>query len=230
MYDKFVSSWFINWWGLIYTISKKRIDAILYGEEWDKKKLIFKCISKPFKFKYLDKVSTLKEQKDSHEKDSENKESSFRKLKDDFKRSEYENKELGKQIDEQNDTTQSFETYSDTVDEPPKSPTEIYFGMPNPDGSFPISNGEFSYNEKKFFKIEYDEWSTRGKLSFLSGERDQRAINRLGSYLNPVCDIENISQRETSKNIKVIKDGTVSLINNDRWVIDTNNKIKIRLT
>ena len=109
-----------------------------------------------------------------------------------------------------------------------KSIKTIYFSMPESNGSFKISNGELSNDGKKYFKIEYKESSGQGEILFLSSDRDQRAINRLESYLKPVCEIENILNSRVATKIELIQSGKVSLIN-DNWVINQNNKIKIKL-
>ena len=64
--------------------------------------------------------------------------------------------------------------------------------------------------------------------SYISGTQDKRAINRLDSYLKPVCDIDNIINAENASKIEVLKNGKVIKIA-DSWVIDTNHKVKIKL-
>lgn len=113
-----------------------------------------------------------------------------------------------------------------SVESKPKD--RLYFSMPENNGSFNISNGSISNDGKKYFKIEFEKSTTIGELFFLSGERDQKAINRLESYLKPVCDIENITNASTSTRIELIHTGKVSLIN-DSWLIDPNHKVKIKL-
>ncbi len=103
-----------------------------------------------------------------------------------------------------------------------------YFSMPESDGSFKLSNGKPSNDGKSNFQIEFEESSKHGELTFISSDRDQRAINRLESFLKPVCEIENISSVATSSKIHVIEKGRVRLVN-DSWVIDPRNKIKIKL-
>jgi len=111
---------------------------------------------------------------------------------------------------------------------PTKNVKKIFFSMPENNGSFQMVNGQSSNDGKKYFRIEYNESSNQGELFFLSSDRDQRAINRLESYLKPVCDIENISNSTAATKISLIQSGRVSLMN-DTWVIDPNNKIKIKL-
>ena len=80
----------------------------------------------------------------------------------------------------------------------------------------------------KFYKIEYKKNSDQGDLCFISSDQDKRAINRLDTYLKPVCDIDNIINSETANKIELLRSGKVILIN-DSWVIDSNQKVKIKL-
>ena len=145
-----------------------------------------------------------------------------------------ENIELGKKIELLQPKKQSIEPKKNSVNptsynsQPQRQLTKAYFSMPSGDGSFQISNGEPLNDGKKYFRIEFEEFSNRGELFYIPSERDQKAINRLESFLKPVCDIENISNASTATKIELIQSGKVSLIN-DSWVIDTNNKIKIKL-
>jgi hypothetical protein len=100
--------------------------------------------------------------------------------------------------------------------------------MPESDGRFIVDNGESSNDGRKYFRIDYAEGTEIGELYYISGERDKRAINRLESYLKPVCDIENIENADSATNIEFIKPGKVDL-RNYRWVIDSDNKAKIKL-
>lgn len=103
-----------------------------------------------------------------------------------------------------------------------------FYSMPESDGSFLIENGEPSNDGRKYYRIEYLESSNEGKLFYISGDRDKRAINRLESYLKPVCEIENIINAETATRIDFLLPGKVFRTNNN-WVIDHHNKVKIRL-
>ncbi len=100
--------------------------------------------------------------------------------------------------------------------------------MPENDGRFIIENGEASNDGRKYFRIEFQESSEQGVLYFIPGERDKRAINRLESYLKPACEIENIISADSATRIEFLSPGKVVLIN-DSWVIDTDNKAKVKL-
>jgi len=115
-----------------------------------------------------------------------------------------------------------------TVEHTKRKLSTIYFTMPASDGSFEISNGETFNNGKKYYRIEFEEFSTFGELYFIPSDKDQRAINRLETYLKPVCIVKNIANSKSTTKIKLIKPGKVYR-SNDRWVIDPNNKTKIEL-
>lgn len=104
----------------------------------------------------------------------------------------------------------------------------IYFSMPEKDGSFQLVNGEEYNDGRKCYKITFERSSIHGVVSFLNGERDQRVINRQETFLLPVCEILNATSSQHAKNIEVLESGKVTLMN-DRWVIDSNCKIKVRL-
>lgn len=103
-----------------------------------------------------------------------------------------------------------------------------YFSIPENDGRFIIEKGEQTNDGSKYYKIVNRTSSDEGDLFYLSGTQDKRAINRLDSYLKPVCDIDNIINAESASKIEVLKNGKVIKIA-DSWVIDTNHKVKIKL-
>ena len=103
-----------------------------------------------------------------------------------------------------------------------------YFSIPENDGRFIIEKGEQANDGSKYYKIVNRTSSDEGDLFYISGTQDKRAINRLDSYLKPVCDIDNIINAENASKIEVLKNGKVIKIA-DSWVIDTNHKVKIKL-
>lgn len=109
-----------------------------------------------------------------------------------------------------------------------KQKINIYFNVPDADGSFPMEFKTLSPDDRKLYKIEYYEDSIDGELSFLTGKLDLRAINRKDTTLEPVCDIDNIEIRNSATEIEQLEKGKVRLINS-KWIIDPNNKIKIKL-
>ena len=229
---------------IIYIISKKQIYSVLSIEKTNYLTNRYD-LERNYMFKYIDIVYILKKQKDSYKKKSElniqNDESNVDKLKRKISQLEIEknnfleqNIELGEKLEEQNGgniSTKTFDTNVISQDykyETPPQMTNIYFSMPEGDGSFQLSNGEPLNDGKKYFRIEFEESSNKGKIFFLPSDRDQRAINRLESYLKPVCEIENITNARTASKIELLNSGKVTLIN-DKWVINPDNKIRIKL-
>jgi hypothetical protein len=104
----------------------------------------------------------------------------------------------------------------------------LFFSIPESDGRFIIEKGDSVNDGMKFYRIDYKNNSDQGELLFISSDQDKRAINRLDSYLKPVCDIDNIVNSETADKILLIKPGKVIQIG-DSWVIDSDNKVKIKL-
>lgn len=187
-----------------------------------------------FLFKYIGIVSELKERKDEKKRynndlinKNEELTKKLNKLKTDIGKSEdiSENK---------NDrwTNNEAETISQPIDlkiEPFKSSgCEIYFEIPEEDGTFKTQDGKNKQNIYSFYKIVTDKDPLKGEIYFISGSLDLRALGNIDNYLNPVCEIENIANRMQAKRIEMTKPGTVSL-NGDSWKIDVTNKVKIRL-
>lgn len=228
---------------LVASITKNRIKSILTIEY---EKYSSDSENEPYLFSYLRIVSFLHKQKDMYKKESETANHKNWGIISDFERKIVqlekekkdllsENIDLGKKLEQETihkNEVQTAPQKSNTdnliIQPRAKNISKIYFSMPESDGSFQSSNGEISNDGKKYFKIEFEESSTAGELFYLSGDRDQRAINRLESYLKPVCDIENITNSSTATKIELIHPGKVSLLN-DSWVINPDNKIKIKL-
>lgn len=105
----------------------------------------------------------------------------------------------------------------------------LYFSIPESDGRFIIEKGELADDGTKYYKIEHKGNSDEGRLFFLCGRQDKRAINRLDSYLRPVCEIDNINYSDNASKIELVNHGLVIKIS-DSWVIDTNKKVKIKFT
>ncbi len=103
-----------------------------------------------------------------------------------------------------------------------------YFSIPENDGRFIIEKGEQNNDGSKYYKIVSKISSDKGDLFYISSTQDKRAINRIDSYLIPVCDIDNINNAENASKIEVLKNGKV-IKTADSWVIDTNHKVKIKL-
>ena len=231
---------------IVFSISKRKIKAIINaGNESKYKDYLYADNERKFLFGYLRVVSFLQKQKDKYKIESkslnqnnstktdylEQKISLLEKEKRDLlnKNIELNNKLEQKATQKKESNAESHYAKSESFNsQNQKNTSKLYFSMPESDGSFQISNGESSNDGKKYFRIEFKESSTKGELFYLSGDRDQRSINRLESYLKPVCEIENIANSSTATRIELIQSGKVTLIN-DSWVIDPANKVKIKL-
>ena len=105
---------------------------------------------------------------------------------------------------------------------------ELFFTIPEPDGSFIIINARNHKEIDCFYRIKMIESSNRGELDFISGEYDLRALENIDYYLNPVCEIQNISDRTFARQIMMTEPGSVTK-RGDYWKIEDNNKVKIKL-
>lgn len=105
---------------------------------------------------------------------------------------------------------------------------ELFFSIPENDGSFITIKSDSVNDGTKYYKIEYQKNSDTGNLFYINSVQDKRAINRLDSYLKPVCDIDNINNADNSNRIEMLKPGKIIKVA-EKWVIDKNNKVKIKL-
>ncbi|MFW5982970.1 MAG: hypothetical protein ACOCQ4_00600 [bacterium] len=231
---------------LIFIITKNKIKSIVNEEDKTKyNNYLHAANNSPYLFGYLRVVYFLHKQKDKYKKDIESVnqnngsrvgelERKIAQLVKEKKNLLDKNIELGKKLEQESIQKGENQTESHSVNshnfnyQASKKISKIYFSMPESDGSFQLSDGESSNDGKKYFKIEFEESSTKGELFYLSGDRDQRAINQIEDFLKPVCEIENITNSSTATRIILIQSGKVTLIN-DSWVIDPENKIKIKL-
>jgi len=231
---------------LIFIIIKTKIKSIVNEE--DKRKYndyLHAANNSQYLFGYLRVVYFLHKQKDKYKKENESLnqnngsrvgelERKISQLEKEKKDLLDENIELGKKLEQESVQKDENQAESNSIrsqsfnSQPSNRITKLYFSMPESNGSFQLSNGESSNDGKKYFIIESEDSSTKGELYYLSGDRDQRAINRLESYLKPVCEIENITNSSSATKIELIQAGKVTLVN-DSWVIDPENKIKIKL-
>jgi hypothetical protein len=102
----------------------------------------------------------------------------------------------------------------------------LYFSIPEADGSFYAEKGESVPDDRKFYRIIYAADSETGELNFISGHYDQKAIENIDYYLVPVCEVENISQRNSASKVFQKEAGRVVKISG-KWV--TDKKIKVKL-
>ena len=112
------------------------------------------------------------------------------------------------------------------IPDPVRKVTTLYFSIPEADGSFHLEKGEPFQDDKKFYKIINSRNSNQGDLYYISGLYDQKAIENIDYYLIPVCEVENISERDSAAKVFQKEAGTVVKISG-KWI--TNKKIKIKL-
>lgn len=221
----------------LYQISKSKITSILSEELNHYESKLEQSWRNKYFFKYIAIISVLKERKDNKNTLIEEQEKELIKLRFNLDKEKmiHGNSEIitDNLIDKEDKHEHSEEIYAgrvielevETVNTNTKS--NIYFTIPENDGSFKISNARNSKEVDCFYKIELDKNGQNGKVHFISGEYDSRALDNIDYYLNPVCDIQNISERIHARKIIQDKPGSV-YISGDYWKIDTNNKVKIR--
>jgi len=79
-----------------------------------------------------------------------------------------------------------------------------------------------------YYKIEPDKSGQYGRLYFISGNYDMRALDNIDYYLNPVCEIQNIINRTNARKIVMTATGVV-VRRGDHWKVEESNKVKIKL-
>tara|TARA_R110001592_G_scaffold72904_3_gene222807 strand:- start:8813 stop:10063 length:1251 start_codon:yes stop_codon:yes gene_type:complete len=110
----------------------------------------------------------------------------------------------------------------------PKTRT-LFFGPPNTKGGFEIAKGTSTSEGVVYFKIEWEEGSSEGKIAFVPNENlFGRALDSIDQSIKPVCDIDNYEGYTKAEKIDPVKAGKVFL-KSEEWTIDPENKIKIRL-
>jgi hypothetical protein len=224
---------------IIYLYSRSKIYSILATEKHkyldDLKKdtrqnpLLREC------FKYIGIVAILKHSKDEKKKDIDNCTKEIVQLKKQNEKLTEENEQKEKAFTYQRITSDNQASSIDHSDKQHgkqarmnNNQSEIFFTIPESDGSFRIINARNYKEIDCFYKISIDESGQRGKLHFISGEYDLRALDNIDYYLNPVCEIQNITDRTFAKSIVMINAGYV-IKRGDYWKIDGNNKVKIKL-
>lgn len=99
-----------------------------------------------------------------------------------------------------------------------------FFSIPSNERIFTLEQLKTSNDGKCLYKIEYN--NKTGKLIYISGALDNKAIEQIDSYLKRACDIENFENRPNAKKVEQITPGKVEL-RDDAWHIV--EKIKVRL-
>ncbi|WP_149277654.1 hypothetical protein [Pareuzebyella sediminis] len=233
----FIAGLLIGGW-IVFFISKQKIYSILQDEKF-KYLNDLKDEGESFFFKYLGMVYILKKSKDSHKKSEkaliENNKvltSQIRDLKSQKVKIQDSEFRLSQKAKDQETIKQEIDEAPISIELEPRAPekqkTRLFFSMPDGDGRFNNHNAKSVNDGKNFYRIDFMESADHGDLFFLSSEKDKRAIHRLESFLKPVCDIENLSDAESSSRIDLISPGKVNL-ENDNWVIDPEKKVTIKL-
>ena len=138
------------------------------------------------------------------------------------------NKALNNENEDLEEQKEDGNSYVFDLNPKSKNILKLFFTIPQQDGSFKLINSDKNNDGKKYYKIEYQEDSQEGSLHFIPSDKDIKAIGLLEQFLEPVCDINNVISADNASKIEMIKNGKVFL-ENDKWVIDPNNKVKIRL-
>jgi regulator of replication initiation timing len=102
----------------------------------------------------------------------------------------------------------------------------LYFSIPENDGNFSTEKGMPYADDKKFYKIVFQETSDKGSLHYITGEFDLKAIDSIDYYLMPACEVENLSHRVNAGKVIQIEPGTVNKMY-DKWVIVKKVKVKL---
>lgn len=152
-------------------------------------------------------------------------------FKEEIQQLEKENKDLKHELErlsvkQDTPSNASFGNTEGNTSFKPRIRKSLYFSMPSENGTFHVDHKFLENDGSRYYRIDFEESSSKGDIYFLNGERDLRAINRKSKVLLPVCSI--LDEVSNPSNISFIEKGTV-VLENDKWVIDPENKIKIKL-
>jgi hypothetical protein len=102
----------------------------------------------------------------------------------------------------------------------------LFYTMPTTEGAFIAKNK--AADGDGVYRIDYYKGHNKGELYYIEGIRDGKAIRTLEKRLRPVCNIENVDNRDNATKIECLEPGEV-VLRNEEWIIDPNNKVKIKL-
>jgi len=106
-----------------------------------------------------------------------------------------------------------------------QTPTKlIYFPSPFENNKFTIEDVSETEKQSSLYVAEIDEESNRGIISLIETADLSRALNSPNTYLETVCDYENV-YNSSAKGIKVMKDGEV-VLEGDDWIVTKKIRIK----
>jgi cell division protein FtsB len=185
--------------------------------------------------RYAGVVALLKKSKDEKKINNENYLKEIARLKRENEKLKAENEQKEKVITDQKNSSFT-RAYSRDIFRAPQGKsyviadnnTEIFFTIPEGDGSFKTMNAKNVQDVDCFYKIIPDKSGQKGRLYFISGEYDLRALDNIDYYINPVCEIQNISDRTLARRILMTDPGSV-VKRGDIWKIEEDKKVKIKL-
>lgn len=228
---------------LIYLFTRAKIFSILSNEKRkyikdlknDSEQTLF---VRKF-FSYVGVVAMLKKSKDEKSEIILKKNLEVRALKErnEDLRAEYAQKEKAlknRQVISESPVLPGVPPVSQHASQPvrpepvPPVKTEIFFTIPESDGTFKSVNAKSVQEIDCYYKIEPDKSGQYGRLYFIPGNYDMRALDNIDYYLNPVCEIQNIINRTNARKIVMTASGVV-VRRGDHWKVEENNKVKIKL-
>jgi hypothetical protein len=228
---------------LIYLFTRAKIFSILSNEKkkyikdlkYDSEQTLF---VRKF-FSYVGVVAMLKKSKDEKSEIILKKNLEVRALKErnEDLRAEYAQKEKAlknRQVLSESPLLPGVPPVSQQVSQPvrpepvPPVKTEIFFTIPESDGTFKSVNAKSVQEIDCYYKIEPDKSGQYGRLYFIPGNYDMRALDNIDYYLNPVCEIQNIINRTNARKIVMTATGVV-VRRGDHWKVEESNKVKIKL-
>lgn len=219
-----------------YVYHNRSIKKILNVEY---KNYLSEAKTKSYFFNYLKVVSYLHERKENLKEKETNLNIEIKQLKIKIKRLNeklsYTQDKSKNNVNKEKKDTKKFNTelqkhkQVEKKNFPAAEETQsIYFNIPESDGSFNIIDGDNYSDSKKNYEINFVKDKMTGDLIYITNDGDKRAINQIEDFLKPVCDIENITNASTASRVELIQRGKVAL-EGDKWVVDPDNKVKIRL-
>ena len=220
---------------------KSQVFSILNNEDYENSRSLNQKKYNP-NLGLIEGIKTFRKRKENYKTSSETLEKKVEKLKYEIETLEEKNKEtnnentrLKNQVNLNKTESISFQvTENDKVESENISEvkreqiTSIFFSIPDNNGSFNINNSENFDDGRKYYKVDYEKDSDKGSILFVSSNKDKRAIREFETFLESVCDIENPEEADVASKVEVLKTGIVNFIDG-RWVIDKNNKIKVKL-
>lgn len=234
---------FIAGAALIYIYSRAKIFSILSNEKrkyikdlnYDSEQTLF---VRKF-FSHIGIVAMLKKSKDEKSEIINKKNLELRALKErnEDLRAEYAQKEKAlknRQVISENPSSPGAPPVSQQASQPvrpepvPPVKTEKFFTIPESDGTFKMVNAKSVQEIDCYYKIEPDKSGQYGRLYFIPGNYDMRALDNIDYYLNPVCEIQNIINRTNARKIVMTATGVV-VRRGDHWKVEESNKVKIKL-